>query len=135
MSSARGGTLRIGIATLEQMKARTIAIASGERRRLPGEPKVWFRSIESVAKVLSGGNRELLRAIDVHHPRSIDELAKLTGRKKSNLSRTLRTMEGYGIVELDHGERGRIAPKVKHHDFIVQFSVTAESDCGRTPRR
>jgi predicted transcriptional regulator len=33
---------------------------------------------------------------------------------KSNLSRTLETMEGYGLVRLERGERGRIMPKVTH---------------------
>jgi len=116
-------TMKIGIASYEQMKARTIAIARGEHRTVPGEPKVWFTSIESVAKVLSAGNRELLKIIASQRPGSIDELAKLTGRKKSNLSRTLKTMEGYGIVRLDRGERGRIAPSVTHDHFIVDLSL------------
>jgi predicted transcriptional regulator len=118
-------TLQIGIADYEQMKARTMAIARGEYRVTPDEPKVWFPSIESVAKVLSEGNRQLLAVIAAQRPRSIDELAQLTGRKQSNLSRTLRTMERYGIVELDKGEHGRIVPTVKHNDFTVQFSVRA----------
>ena len=115
-------TLKIGIASYEQMKARTIAIARGEYRPAPGEPKVWFTSIESVAKVLSAGNRELLKVIADRRPRSIDELAKLTGRKKSNLSRTLRTMEGYGIVRLRR-EHGRVAPTVTHDRFTVDLSL------------
>jgi predicted transcriptional regulator len=45
------------------MKARTIAVARGERRIAPNEPKVWFASTESFAQVLSAGNRELLRVI------------------------------------------------------------------------
>ena len=64
--------------------------------------------------MLSAGNRELLRIIAEKAPSSLDELADLTGRKKSNLSRTLKTMEGYGLVRLVRGERGRIAPKVTH---------------------
>lgn len=125
MNKLKTDTLNIGIATYEEMKARTIAIARGERRRYPGEPKVWFPSIESLAKVLSDGNRELLKAIAAHHPRSIEELSQLTGRRKSNLSRTLRTMENYGIVRLDRGDRGRIAPTVKHNDFTVHFSLNS----------
>lgn len=79
-------TLRIGIATLDQMRDRTIAIARGTHRRAPDEPKVWFRSIESLAKILSEGNREVLAVIAAEHPQSIEELAQLTGRKKSNLA-------------------------------------------------
>jgi DNA-binding transcriptional regulator GbsR (MarR family) len=47
-------------------------------------------------------------------PGSLDELARITGKAKSNLARTLSTMEGYGLVRLDPGERGRITPKVTH---------------------
>ena len=37
-------TLRVGIASYEQMKARTLSIARGEFRPTADEPKVWFRS-------------------------------------------------------------------------------------------
>jgi predicted transcriptional regulator len=107
-------TLRVGIASYDEMKARTMAVARGERRVAPNEPKVWFTSTESFAKVLSAGNRELLRVIAEKAPGSVDELARLTGKAKSNLSRTLRTMEGYGLVVLERGERGRITPKVMY---------------------
>ncbi len=105
-------TLRIGIASYEEMKARTLAIARGRRRRMADEPKVWFTSTESFARVLSAGNRQLLRVIAEKAPGSLDELARLTGRKKSNLSRTLKTMAGYGLVRLERGPRGRLAPKI-----------------------
>jgi predicted transcriptional regulator len=107
-------TLKVGIASYEEMKARTMAVARGERRIGADEPKVWFTSTESFAKVLSAGNRELLRVIAEKAPTSLDELARLTGKAKPNLSRTLRTMEGYGLVQLERGARGRITPKVMH---------------------
>jgi predicted transcriptional regulator len=37
---------------------------------------------------------------------SLDELSRITGKAKSNLSRTLKTMAGYGLVRLERGERG-----------------------------
>jgi predicted transcriptional regulator len=117
-------TLKIGIASYEEMKARTMAVARGERRIAPDEPKVWFTSTESFAKVLSAGNRELLRVITEKTPNSLDELARLTGRAKSNLSRTLRTMEGYGLIRLEHGEHGRIVPKVTHDRVELDLPLT-----------
>jgi predicted transcriptional regulator len=107
-------TLRVGIASYEEMKARTMSVARGERRVKADEPKVWFTSTESFAKVLSAGNRDLLRVIAERAPGSLDELAGITGKAKSNLSRTLRTMEGYGLVRLERGDKGRITPKVMH---------------------
>lgn len=105
-------TLKVGIASYEEMKARTIAIARGERRVERGEPRVWFSSTESFAKILSARNRELLHLIADKTPESLEELAQITGRAKSNLSRTLRTMEHYGLVHLVRAERGRVKPKV-----------------------
>jgi predicted transcriptional regulator len=65
-------TLKVGIATYGEMKARTMAVTRGERRIAPGEPKVWFTSTVSFAKVVSAGNRDLLRVIAEQAPASID---------------------------------------------------------------
>src|SRR5258708_28621597 len=97
----------------------------GGERPARGARKVWFTSTESFSKVLSAGNRDLLRIIAEKAPGSLDELAALTGRKKSNLSRTLKTMEGYGLVRLVRGERGRIAPKVTHDRVELEIPLTA----------
>src|SRR6478752_9899210 len=117
--------LKVGIANYEEMKARTMAVARGERRASADEPKVWFTSTESFAKVLSAGNRELLRVITDKAPGSLDELARITGKAKSNLSRTLKTMEGYGLIRLERGERGRITPSVIHDRVELDLPLTS----------
>jgi len=91
-------TLKVGIASYEEMKARTMSVARGERRGAPNEPKVWFSSTESFAKVLSAGNRELLRVIAEKAPGSLDELARMTGKAKSDQER--RRERQSGIAEL-----------------------------------
>jgi predicted transcriptional regulator len=63
-------TLKVGIASYGEMKARTMAIARGEHRLSSDEPKVWFTSTESFAKILSAGNRDLLRIIAEKTPAS-----------------------------------------------------------------
>ena len=116
-------TLRIGIADYGRMKARTMAIARGEHKPARDEPKVWFTSIESFAKVLSGRNRELLALIAREKPDSLTELAELAGRNKSNLSRTLKTMSRYGLVELTEGERGTVIPRVPYDRVSLDVSL------------
>jgi predicted transcriptional regulator len=106
--------LRIGIASYDEMKARTLAIARGEYKPRPDEPKVWFRSAESFARVLSDKNRALLRVIAESSPGSLAQLAERTGRKKSNLSRTLKTMERLGLIVLKKGARGSLIPQVPY---------------------
>jgi predicted transcriptional regulator len=116
-------TLKVGIASYDEMKALTMAIARGQRKLASQEPRVWFPSTESFAKVLSAGNRDLLRIIAEKAPGSLDELAQLTGRKKSNLSRTLKTMANYGLVHLDRGLRGRIAARVVHDRIELELPL------------
>ena len=118
-------TLKIGIAGYDRMKARTMAIAHGEHKPSKGEPKVWFTSVESFAKVLSQHNRELLTLIARERPGSLTELAELSGRNKSNLSRTLKTMSRYGLVELNEGRRGTLVPRVPYDEVSLDVSLTS----------
>lgn len=114
-------TLKIGIASYEDMKARTLAIARGQLTPKGHAPQVWFTSTESFAKVLSNRNRALLAVIAATHPTSLQELAARTGRKASNLSRTLKTMEQYGLVRLHRGERGRLRPEVPYQSISLEL--------------
>jgi predicted transcriptional regulator len=114
--------LHIGIASRQQIQARTIAIAKGQLKPKSGDPKVWFTSLESLAQVLSAPNQLLLELIKCKRPASIAELAELSGREQSNLSRTLRTMERYGLVALtkiDH----KVVPEVPYDHFSVEFAL------------
>src|SRR6266545_3401603 len=107
-------TITIGIMPQPQMRARTLKIAKGRYKPKPGEPKIWFPSMRSVAEVLSDENRALLQVIRESQPRSLGELSQLTGRQVSNLSRTLKTMSNYGLVELKRSEgSNQVRPIVK----------------------
>lgn len=115
-------TVDIGIMPIEEYKKRTIAIARGEYIPSIDEPKIWFNSLESVAKVLNNENKKLLNAILENNPQSLQELAHLTGREKSNLSRTLKTMERYGIVKINKNGRS-IVPEVMATNFHLEISL------------
>jgi predicted transcriptional regulator len=117
---------------LDQFKDYTMAIVRGEHKRNPDEPKVWFSSIESFAKVLSERNRELLRTIADTKPQSLNELAKRAGRAKSNLSRTLRTMERYGLVTFEKGKGGTLMPRTPYTDVVLDLSLRARRQKHRT---
>jgi predicted transcriptional regulator len=117
-------TLRVGIASYEQMKAWTVAIARGEYRPAANEPRVWFTSAESFARVLSERNRALLGIIAVSAPESLTRLAELSGRKKSNLSRTLKTMERYGFIQLSRGARGSVIPRVPYRQISLTLQLS-----------
>ncbi len=115
--------LRIGIAPYEKIKERTLAIARGDYKLLPTEPKVWFSSMESFAQVLSTRNKLLLEMIAQAKPQSMTELAQLSGRQKSNLSRTLKTMAHYGLVKLHRKKSGEVQPQVTFDHLRVDLPL------------
>lgn len=119
--------LKVGIANYDEMKARTLAIAKGEFKPRRNDPKVWFTSMESFAKILSDKNRSLLDLILKKKPGSMAELAALSGRAKSNLSRTLHTMERYGLVQLKKDTGGKIVPRVPYTDIVLDVSIGART--------
>lgn len=109
----------IGLASQQAVHARALAIASGDHKPRPDEPKIWFTSMSSLAEVLSDDNRALLRVIREAKPGSLSDLAEVTGKAPSNLSRTLKTMERYGLVEMQR-ELRTVRPVVKVSEFVIR---------------
>jgi len=84
-------------------------------------PTVWFPSMATMAAmaaVLSEDNRAMLRLIHERKPKSLTELAELTGRQVPNLSRTLRMMERYGLVTIEKNAR-ETQPIALATEFLV----------------
>ena len=54
-------------------------------------------------------------------PKSITELETLSGRAKSNLSRTLKSMERFGLVELLKGEGNAVCPRVPYKEIQIDL--------------
>lgn len=115
--------MNIGIMSRSDYAKRTLAIVKGKHKVQKSEPRIWFESLKSLSQVLSNENRELLKLIVTHQPQSLGELEKLSGRQKSNLSRTLKTLARFGIVELPKLEGGKLAPVVKATEFRIEFGI------------
>lgn len=112
--------LRIGVMPYEEFKKRTLLIAQGKIKPDPKEPKVWFSSIRTAAEVLSEDNRVLIRILANKKPATVTALANETGRAVSNVSRTLKTLAKYGIVELE--KSGKV---MKPKALATQFEIVA----------
>ena len=108
----------------DQFKKYTMAIARGQYKPKKTEPKIWFESIKSLAQVLSHENQQLLQLIINQEPDSIKELAEAAGRKSNNVSRTLKTLKRYGIVDLIPHKR-TVKPVVLITDFTVEFGLSS----------
>ncbi len=86
-------------------------------------PTVWFASWRQLAGVLSDENRALLRLMQEKQPRTVLELAELSGRAASNLSRTLRNLKGYGLVKLHRSPDTRA---VRSEALATEFLVVLD---------
>ncbi len=117
--------VNVGIMPLKDFQAYTKAIVTGKHKRKRGEPIIWFSSMASLAQVLSDQNRELLSLIAEQKPESITELARLSDRSQSNLTRTLKKMEGYGLVTMKTGKHGSKQPYVPYSDIVLDMSIVS----------
>lgn len=104
---------------------RTVVGIRSSAPRAEGEsqgesPTIWFDSWRQLAGVLSDENRALLRTMKEHQPRTVLELSVLSRRAPSNLSRTLKTLQGYGLVHLHRSSASRaVRPEAISTEFIV----------------
>lgn len=96
--------LAIGVMSPERICERFRAMMKGAYKPEPGEPKIWFASMQSLAEILSDENRALL--------------AKTTGQKPGELTRTLKKMANCGVVELKRG-RKYLRPVAKAVEFRI----------------
>lgn len=101
---------RIGIMSEKLIRMRLLAMAQGKYTPQKNEPKVWYTSINAISQILCPENIELLRLMDSERPESLTQLSELTGRAKSNLSNTLKTLSEKGFVRLEQGSGKSVKP-------------------------
>jgi len=104
---------------MENLKQSRCVIGIKGQAPDPNYPvDIWFDSLKSVANVLSKENQQLLKVIAEQQPQSVTELAMLTGRAVSNVSRTLKTLGKYNLVEMQ-STKTMLRPIVIHQEFLV----------------
>jgi predicted transcriptional regulator len=114
--------LRIGLASDAETRRST-----GASSKTAEASDLWLPSLAGLGQLLSAENVRLLEIIRAERPRSIAALAALTGRQPSNLARTLRTMERYGLIRASSG-RGKSKPPIVVSDRLVLLLPRGESD-------
>lgn len=109
---------RIGVMSEELIRMRILSIAAGTYKPQENEPKVWFTSLHAVSQLLCDENRELLKIMKHERPETISELSELSGRKLSNISKTLKTLSMKGFVKLEKSGR-TVKPIAVYTDFEI----------------
>jgi len=115
-------TIRIGVASDQDIRSRMLDIAAGRKKPSAQEPGIWVRSVDEFRKLMSEKNMHLLAAIRTQKPKSVSELAQNIQEDQGNLTKRLKMLASFGLVELEEGERtrGRMAlvPKVTFDRII-----------------
>ena len=115
--------LKIGIASREDMKARTLAIARGELKPGAVDPKVWFSSIE----IAGADSIDEESTAPGDHPHGETFVAQGTrapvGQRGKQSFAHAHTMERYGLVELRKSARGTLVPSVPYERYQVECSL------------
>lgn len=107
----------------EEMKA----VARGERPAPKGAGGMTFDSVETLLRLLTPQNRELLAVIRDKKPQSIAELAELTGRAQPNLTRTLGKLEAVGFVRMKNVDRRKV-PTTTVRSFRINIDPFSQND-------
>jgi predicted transcriptional regulator len=79
-----------------------------------------FPSFEILGKVVTGARLELLSAIRVYRPKSIQELARLVKRDFKNVYQDVKLLAEYGLIELkENGARKASHPIAKFTELLI----------------
>ncbi len=99
-------------------ETRVVRLELTTRRHDPKGARAEARSrdgvetAEQLIRLLSRRNMELLELIRTAEPRSVAELARLSGRPKASLMITLRRMQRLGLITFQERESRRKKPVV-----------------------
>lgn len=115
------------IQSLKSLREEMVAVAKGERPAPPDANVRSFNSLETVARLLTKENRKLLSLIRDSNPKSVAELAELSGRSQPNLTRTLNKLQAVGFVVMSLAGRQK-APRVALQKLTVEIDPYSEID-------
>ncbi|MFZ0395907.1 MAG: MarR family transcriptional regulator [Terracidiphilus sp.] len=115
------------IQSLKSLREEMVAVARGERPAPPDANVRSFNSLETVARLLTKENRKLLSLIRDSNPKSVAELAELSGRSQPNLTRTLNKLQAVGFVVMSLDGRQK-APRVALQKLTVEIDPYSEID-------
>ncbi|MBI4715326.1 MAG: hypothetical protein HY760_05230 [Nitrospirae bacterium] len=101
--------VKIGIKGVKEALADFVktgeAIERGES--VKREKGLYFESIEGFRKALTPKRLELLHLIKEKHPKSLQELARLSKRDIKSIVTDMEILENVGLVEIERKTKGR----------------------------
>ena len=110
------------------LKAEMQAVARGERLAPPDAGQPSFNSVEALTRLLTPENRALLATIRDRKPQSVAELATMTGRAASNLTRTLEKLCAAGLVHMQTTSGRRKTPTADIGRIVIEIDPYGQAD-------
>lgn len=118
-------------------KTLRVTVDAGSTQKQRGRPKKLSQSnlvqndgsvramlpIDTLSRLLSERNIDLLKLIKTQQPNSVAELARLSGRPKASLTLTLRRLEQCGIVVFKAASGRRKIPTVACDKLMLEVSI------------
>ena len=111
-----------------ELRDEMMAVARGERPAPVYAGQQTFESVEALMRLLTPENRQLLALIRDRKPRSVAELAEMSGRAASNLTRTLAKLEAVGFVRMRDGAERRKVPTAVVHTLRIEIDPFSQND-------
>ena len=107
--------------TLHEAQEVMEALMRGEKIA-PRPSEYSFSSFEAFRKAMTPQRFNLLKVLRERRPKSIQELARITGRDMKNISEDLRALTDMELVELE--SHGRIkTPRLKYEEIRLEFAI------------
>lgn len=122
----QGRVLRVEVVPADdRSRERSVMITSGMDasvvRRVP------VGSLQQLMRLLSESNVALLNIVRTQKPRSVAELARLTGRPKASLTQTLRRLERFGLISFRPTTGRRKTPEIVCDKVRLDVVITGEN--------
>lgn len=109
------------------LREEMIAVARGERKAPPHAAEPSVHSADLIARLLTPENRFLMATIRERRPASVAELASLTQRAPSNLTRTLEKLAAVGLVYFE-SSGNRKAPRTIAGRILIEIDPFSAAD-------
>jgi predicted transcriptional regulator len=104
----------------KQAMDRVFSTLKRPTRRHSGTVIISFPDYETLGRVITGARLELLCAIRIHKPKSIQELARVVKRNFKNVHQDVRLLADFGLIELqENGPRKSAAPRSKFTEIVL----------------
>ena len=119
--------MKVKIQSHADLRKEMKAVASGKQAPPKDASAPSVESVETLLRLLTPKNRELLAIIRDRKPGSIAELAEMTGRKPPNVTRTLGKLEAIGFVRMKTVKHRKV-PTAAVRAFRISIDPFSQND-------